>query len=55
MIKPKGLQEILTENPSLRKKITYEEYQDSIQSGFDDTGIEEAYRAYQSVSKCIKG
>lgn len=49
MIKPKGLQEILAENPSLTRKLRYEEYQDSIQGNFDDADIEEAYRAYQSV------
>ncbi len=40
----KGLRECLKDDPSLTKKLTYEEFQNSIVSCADlDDGIEEAY------------
>lgn len=47
-MKSKGLQEILKENPSLTRKLTYEEFQNSIVSCENlDDGIEEAYEIYR--------
>lgn len=49
MIKPKGLKDFLQEDRSLSTPMTYEEFNNSIQSGFDDSGIDEAYEAYKRV------
>ena len=49
MIKPKGLKEFLAEDKSLTTRMTYEEFTNSVQSGFDDIGIEEAYETYKRV------
>lgn len=43
------LERILAQNPGLMEKHTIEEYE-NVQSGFDDSGIEEAYEAYKRVS-----
>lgn len=46
MIKPKSLMDYISEDASLSQKITYEEFQNFIQTGFDNSGIEEAYGSY---------
>lgn len=49
-IKPKGLSDYLREDPSLTRKITYEEFKNSEVSGASlDDGIEEAYNAYKEI------
>lgn len=48
-IKPKGLKDFLEEDKSLTTPMTYKEFINSVQSGFDDSGIEEAYEAYKRV------
>lgn len=49
-MKLKGLKECLEEDPSLTRKITYEEFQNSIVSCADlDDGVEEAYDSYKKV------
>lgn len=42
------LERILSQNPGLMEKHTIEEYE-NIQSGFDDSGIEETYESYKEV------
>lgn len=49
MIKQKGLEDYLKDDETLKIPLTYEEFNSSIQSGFDDSGIEEAYEAYKRV------
>lgn len=50
MIKQKSLQDYLDEDPSLREKITYEEFQRRQNcSGQIDDDIEEAYNAYLRI------
>lgn len=50
MIKPKSIMDFIREDPGLSEKITYEEFMKrSARSGFDDSGIEEAYEAYKKV------
>ena len=47
MIKPKGLQDYLNEDPSLTEKITYEEFINNQKpTGKKDDGLEEAYNTY---------
>lgn len=42
--------DFIREDPGLSEKITYEEFMErSARSGFDDSGIEEAYEAYKKV------
>ncbi len=43
-IKPKGLNELLNEDPTLRRKMNYEEIKYS--QGIDDTPLEAAYKVY---------
>lgn len=47
-VKPKGLNEMLKEDPSLTQKMTYEEATD-VKYGFSDDGLEDAYREYKEV------
>lgn len=47
-IKPKGIKDFIQEDESLTSKITYEEFL-RVESGFDDSGIDEAYKAYKKV------
>lgn len=47
MIKQKGLQDYLNDDPSLKEKLTYEEFMSRQKQGFDDSGIEEAYEVYR--------
>ena len=50
MIKPKGLQDYLNDDPSLTEKITYEEFINSQKTtGIKDDGVEEAYNSYLKV------
>lgn len=49
MVKPKGFHDYLKDDESLTKKMTYEEFINSQKTGFDDSGIEEAYEAYKRV------
>ncbi len=50
MIKAKGLNEILEEDPSLTKKITYEEFMNGATASQDsDVSIETAYESYKKV------
>ncbi len=49
IIKPKGLQELLAEDPLLTKKIPYEELTSSTKQRVDDSSIDNAYKAYQKV------
>ncbi len=50
MIKPKGLQDFLNEDPSLTEKITYEEFENGQKAiNMKDDGIAEAYDAYRRV------
>lgn len=53
MIKPKGLKEILAEDPSLTEKITYEEFvrRQQATATIKDDGVEDAYNAYLKVSE----
>lgn len=49
-MKAKGLNEYLKDDPSLTKKLTYEEFQNSIVLCADlDDGIEEAYEKYRKL------
>ncbi len=50
VIKSKGLKEILAENPSLRRKITYEEYMNgkAVPQNSDES-IETAYANFKRV------
>ena len=50
VVKSKGLKEILTENPSLSRKITYEEYKGgkAVPQNSDEP-IESAYANYKKV------
>lgn len=48
-INPKGLAEYLDDDPSLKREMTYEEFNNSITTGFDDSGIEEAFETYCKV------
>lgn len=55
MIKPKGLQDFLDENPSLTEKITYEEYMNSQKAtNQKDDGVEEAYNGYLKVLETLE-
>lgn len=48
----KSFMDYIREDPGLSEKITYEEFMErSARSGFDDSGIEEAYEAYKRVLK----
>lgn len=48
-MKSKGLNEILEENPSLTRELTYEEFKNSIVLCADlDDGVEEAYETYKN-------
>lgn len=50
MVKSKGLKEILAENPSLTRKITYEEYESGKANPQNsDESIEVAYANYKKV------
>lgn len=49
-IKPKGLNEFLHEDKTLTRKITYEEFS-RVESGFDDSRIDEAYEVYKKAIK----
>ncbi len=50
MLKPKGLQDFLNEDPSLTEKITYEEFENGQKAiNMKDDGIVEAYDAYRRV------
>lgn len=49
-IKPKGLQDILSENKSLTEEITYDEFQRGIKQNLDD-GIDDAYKTYRELLK----
>lgn len=51
MIKQKSIMDFIREDPGLSEKITYEEYMKRLNrpSGFDDSGIEEAYETYKKV------
>lgn len=57
MIKPKGLQDFLTEDPSLTEKITYEEFvrRQQTTATIKDDGVEEAYNAYRKVLEELNG
>lgn len=49
-MKLKGLKEYLEEDPSLTRKITYEEFQNSIILCDDlDDGVEEVYETYRNL------
>ncbi len=48
-VKPKGLAEYLDENPSLRTKMTYGEFNSGVKTGVDDSEIKEAYKTYRKV------
>lgn len=51
-MKAKGLNEYLTDTPSLTQKITYKEFQNSIISCVDfDDGVEEAYEEYRKFTE----
>lgn len=53
-MKSKGLKEYLEEDPSLTRKLTYEELQNNIVSCTDlDDSIEEAYRTYRNFIENI--
>lgn len=53
-MKQKGLIEVLQEDSSLTREITYEEFQNSIVSCADlDDGVEEAYRTYRNFIEKI--
>ena len=46
----KSIMDFIREDPGLSEKIIYEEFLErSSKSGFDDSGIEEAYEAYKRV------
>ena len=49
-IKPRGLQDILSESKSLTEKISYDEFQKSIQQNLDD-GVDDAYKTYCELLK----
>lgn len=49
IIKPKGLQEFLAEDPLLTKKFSYEELTSSTKQGVNDSSTDKAYKAYQKV------
>lgn len=50
MIKPKGLKEILEENPSLARKVTYEEFEDGACTPRDEEEpLERAYESYRQA------
>lgn len=57
MIKPKGLKEILAEDPSLTEEITYEEFvrRQQTTATIKDDGVEEAYNAYCKVLEELNG
>lgn len=46
MTKSKSVMDYISEDIFLSQKVTYEEFQNSIQTGFDDSGIEEAFKTY---------
>lgn len=48
-IKPKGLAEYLNEDSSLKREMTYEEYNSSVKTGFDDSEVENAYKTYCKI------
>lgn len=47
MMKSKGIMDYIKEDSVLSTPMTYEEFNSSIQSGFDDSKIEEAYETYK--------
>lgn len=50
MIKSKGLEDFLKEDPSLTKEITYEEFESNQKVvNIEDDGIEESYDAYKDT------
>lgn len=50
MIKPKGLQDYLNDDPSLTEKVTYEEFINSQKStSKKDDVVEEAYNSYLKI------
>lgn len=50
MIKAKGLQEILEENPSLTRKVTYEEFLSGACTPKDeDVPLEQAWESYRQA------
>lgn len=51
MIKQKGLQDYLAEDPSLSEKITYEEFQrrQNAPAEIKDDGVTEAYESYCKI------
>lgn len=51
MVKAKGIMDFIKEDSFLSTPMTYEEFINSTQSGFDDSGIEEAFEAYQKIMK----
>lgn len=51
-MKSEGLEEYLKDDPSLTRKISYEELQNSIISCVDlDDGVEEAYEEYRKFTE----
>ena len=49
MVKQKGIMDLIKEDSFLSTPMTYEEFNNSVQSGFDDSEIEEAYNSYLKV------
>lgn len=49
--KPKGLEELLNEDPKLKQKISYEEYRNNLQNNGTGKSLKKAYEAYQNVMK----
>lgn len=48
-INPKGLKELLNEDPLLKRKVSYKELINSTKEGFDDTSIDECYKVYKKT------
>lgn len=48
-ITPKGLLEYLDEDPSLKRKMTSEEFNSGVKTGVDDSRIEKTYKTYRKV------
>lgn len=56
MIKQKGLQDYLDDDPSLTEKITYEKFmrRQQMSSNQKDDGVEEAYNCYLKILEELK-
>ena len=55
MIKPKGFQDYLNDDPRLTEKITYEDFINSQKAtGIKDDGVEEAYNGFLKVLEVLE-